>query len=83
MGAGLDDGVKEKNAESYEWRTPPLWGIGIVARDPEARFLHDGRANSLTEAILWHGGEAEAVKTRFKQLSATQKQTLLTFLNGI
>ena len=54
-----------------------------MARDPEARFLHDGRANSLTEAILWHGGEAEAVKTRFKQLSATQKQTLLTFLNGI
>ena len=83
MGKGLDDGVKEKNAESYEWRTPPLWGIGIVARDPEARFLHDGRASSLIEAILWHGGEAENAKTRFKQLSATQQQTLLIFLNGI
>lgn len=83
MGKGLDDGVKEKNAESYEWRTPPLWGIGIVARDPEARFLHDGRASSLTEAILWHGGEAESTKTRFRQLPATQQQTLLSFLNGI
>lgn len=83
MGVGLDDGVKEKDAESFEWRTPPLWGIGIVARDPEARFLHDGRASNLTEAILWHGGEAEGAKTRFEQLSAVQKQTLLVFLNGI
>ncbi|OXL26181.1 di-heme oxidoredictase family protein [Psychrobacter sp. DAB_AL32B] len=83
MGAALDDGVKEKNAESFEWRTPPLWGIGIVARDPEARFLHDGRASSLTEAILWHGGEAEGAKTRFRQLPAAQKETLLTFLKGI
>ncbi|WP_058368717.1 di-heme oxidoredictase family protein [Psychrobacter sp. ENNN9_III] len=83
MGAGLDDGVKEKNAESFEWRTPPLWGIGIVAKDPEARFLHDGRASSLTEAILWHGGEAEGAKTRFKQLPVEQKKMLLSFLNGI
>ncbi len=83
MGAALDDGVKEKNAESYEWRTPPLWGIGIVARDPEARFLHDGRASSLTEAIMWHGGEAEKTKTRFIQLPATQKETLLSFLKSI
>ena len=83
MGTGLDDGVKEKNAESYEWRTPPLWGIGIVARDPEARFLHDGRASSLSEAILWHGGEAESTKNRFEQLPDDEKQILLTFLNGI
>ncbi|WP_201538792.1 di-heme oxidoredictase family protein [Psychrobacter frigidicola] len=83
MGAGLDDGVKEKNAESFEWRTPPLWGIGIVARDAQARFLHDGRASTLTEAILWHGGEAEATKLRFKQLPSEKKETLLTFLQGI
>ncbi len=83
MGAKLDDGVKEKNAESYEWRTPPLWGIGIVARDPEARFLHDGRASSLTEAILWHGGEAQTTKNKFTQLSIEDKETLLGFLNGI
>ena len=54
-----------------------------MARDPEARFLHDGRASSLTEAILWHGGEAEGAKTRYTQLSDTQKQTLMTFLKGI
>lgn len=83
MGAGLDDGVKEKNAESYEWRTPPLWSIGIVARDPQARFLHDGRASTLTEAILWHGGEAETTKNKFKQLSSEDKETLLSFLRSI
>lgn len=83
MGNRLDDGVKEKNAESYEWRTPPLWGIGIVARDPQARFLHDGRASSLTEAILWHGGEAENAKNRFQELSVEKKKALLSFLNGI
>lgn len=83
MGTSLDDGVKEKNAQSYEWRTPPLWSIGIVALDPEARFLHDGRAKSLTEAILWHGGEAETTKNNFKQLPAEKKETLLSFLKGI
>ena len=83
MGAGLDDGAKEKNAESYEWRTPPLWSIGIVARDPAARFLHDGRASSLTEAIMWHGGEAETTKLRFKQLPIEQKEILLSFLKSI
>ena len=83
MGTALDDGVKEKNAESYEWRTPPLWSIGIVARDPEARFLHDGRASSLTEAIMWHGGEAETTKLRFKQLPVEQKEKILSFLKSI
>lgn len=83
MGAGLDDGVKEKNAESFEWRTPPLWGIGIVARDPEARFLHDGRAGSLADAILWHGGEASNAKDRFERLPEDKKQRLLNFLRRI
>ena len=83
MGAGLDDGVKEKDAESFEWRTPPLWGIGIVARDPEARFLHDGRASSLTEAILWHGGEAQTTKSRFEALTPAEKDTLLAFVRSI
>lgn len=83
MGAGLDDGVKEKNAESFEWRTPPLWGIGLVARASDARFLHDGRASSLTEAILWHGGEASKAKIRFEQLPEDKKQALLDFLRGI
>ncbi|WP_227428913.1 di-heme oxidoredictase family protein [Psychrobacter sp. I-STPA6b] len=83
MGEGLDDGVKEINAESYEWRTPPLWGIGIVAKDKNARFLHDGRAKTLKEAILWHGGEAEKTREQFQQLTEQEQQTLLQFLQGI
>ncbi len=83
MGAGLDDGVKEINAESYEWRTPPLWGIGIVAKDKNARFLHDGRAKTLKEAILWHGGEAEKTREKFQKLTEQEQQTLLQFLQGI
>ncbi|MFM1813176.1 MAG: hypothetical protein RLZZ336_2114, partial [Cyanobacteriota bacterium] len=59
MGPGLDDGVPERGALSSEWRTPPLWGIGLAQTiNPQAGFLHDGRARSLDEAIRWHGGEA-------------------------
>lgn len=83
MGAGLDDKVKEKNAESYEWRTPPLWGIGIVAQDPDARFLHDGRARTLDESIRWHGGEADGTRQNYQQLSQDQQALLLEFLQGI
>lgn len=83
MGSGLDDGVKEKGAQSFEWRTPPLWGIGITAKDPNARFLHDGRASSITEAILWHGGEAATAKSRFEKLDDSKKQILLNFINWI
>lgn len=83
MGAGLDDGVKEINAQSYEWRTPPLWGIGIVAKNPDARFLHDGRARTLEEAISWHGGEAQSAHDKFQQLSKREKADFMSFLNGI
>jgi CxxC motif-containing protein (DUF1111 family) len=59
MGPGLDDGVPERGALSSEWRTPPLWGIGLTQTiNPQAGFLHDGRARSLDEAIRWHDGEA-------------------------
>lgn len=83
MGAGLDDGVKEINAQSYEWRTPPLWGIGIVAKNPDARFLHDGRARTLEEAISWHGGEAQSAHDKFQQLNKREKADFMSFLNGI
>lgn len=83
MGAGLDDGVKEKDAQSFEWRTPPLWGIGIVANDTNARFLHDGRAKTLDEAIRWHGGEAQLVNNKYQQLTDSQRMDLMTFLRGI
>lgn len=83
MGSGLDDGVKEKDAQSNEWRTPPLWGIGIVANSPDARFLHDGRAKTLEEAIQWHGGEAQSASTRFNQLNMQDKSEFMAFLKGI
>ena len=63
MGPGLDDYLKEGNALSSEWKTPPLWGIGLIKKvNKHTRFLHDGRARSIEEAIIWHGGEAEKAK---------------------
>lgn len=83
MGEGLDDKVKEKNAESFEWRTPPLWGIGIVAKNTDARFLHDGRAKTLDEAIRWHGGEADTVRQNYENLAEDDRQLLIQFINAI
>ncbi len=83
MGEGLSNGVREKNAQAKEWRTPPLWGIGIVEKKKGARFLHDGRASSIQEAIEYHGGEAQNAKDKFMQLDNIQKEKLLTFLRGI
>lgn len=62
MGHGLADHRPEAQASGTEWRTPPLWGIGRAQEiDPRARFLHDGRARTILEAILWHGGRARAM----------------------
>lgn len=83
MGAGLNDGVREKNATASEWRTPPLWGIGIVAEKEGVRFLHDGRATTLSEAIAAHGGEAQQAKARFMALDAEAREAFMTFLRGI
>src|SRR5690606_37893436 len=67
MGEGLADGQPVGVADGREWRTPPLWGIGLTATVGEglAYYLHDGRARSLAEAILWHGGEGEAARDGF------------------
>ena len=63
MGEGLADNRPEFLASGREWRTPTLWGIGKTKMvNPKATFLHDGRARTIMEAILWHGGEAEAAK---------------------
>lgn len=84
MGEGLADGRPDFEATGSEWRTPPLWGIGLVDEvNGHTFFLHDGRARSLTEAILWHGGEAEAAKERFRQLSQEQREALLRFLESL
>jgi len=84
MGPDLADGVMEGQANGREWRTPPLWGIGLQEQiNGEARYLHDGRARTLEEAILWHGGEASRSKTKFKQLSSQEREALIAFLRTI
>lgn len=83
MGDELADGVADGDATGREWRTPPLWGIGRVADVEHARFLHDGRAATLNEAILAHGGEAQAAADRYRALSEEEREELLTFLRSL
>ena len=84
MGAGLGDNRPEALANEYEWRTPALWGIGLTRKiNGHEYFLHDGRARNITEAILWHGGEAESSKNKFKNLNATERQAVLRFLESL
>jgi len=85
MGPGLDDGVTEGSAETYEWRTPPLWGLGLSpdSQGGEYFLLHDGRAGSIAEAILMHGGEAENSRNLFQQLNEDEKQKLIRFLESL
>jgi CxxC motif-containing protein (DUF1111 family) len=84
MGEGLADHRPEGAADGYEWRTPPLWGIGLTQTvSGHTLFLHDGRARNLTEAILWHGGEAEAAKTGFANLSESSRKDLFAFLESL
>jgi CxxC motif-containing protein (DUF1111 family) len=84
MGADLADGRPDGDASGTEWRTPPLWGLGLHAVvNGNAFYLHDGRARSLTEAILWHGGEAQAARDAFKALPKTERDALLRFLESL
>lgn len=85
MGPGLDDGYTEGSAKTSEWRTPPLWGLGLSPNSQGGQYflLHDGRAKSIEEAILLHGGEATTSKNNFSLLSSTDKQALLKFLESL
>ncbi len=84
MGSGLADGRPDFAATGREWRTPPLWGIGATqAVLPYAKYLHDGRARTLEEAILWHGGEAAAAQASFKTMTASERQALIRFLRTL
>lgn len=84
MGPGLSDERPVFLAQGNEWRTPPLWGIGLTSTvNNEFGYLHDGRARSITEAILWHAGEAEASKSKFIQLAKPQRDHLLAFINSL
>lgn len=84
MGADLADHRPDFLANGFEWRTRPLWGIGLTDLiNGHNNYLHDGRARSITEAILWHGGEAENSKQKFKQLPKQKRNELLAFLESL
>jgi len=84
MGPGLADEQEEGEAGGREWRTPPLWGIGLTKTvNPNATWLHDGRARTLLEAILWHGGEAQAARDRVVAMSPEQRADLIRFLESL
>jgi len=84
MGEGLSDHRPVYDATGNDWRTPPLWGIGLVSTvSGHTFFLHDGRARNLTEAILWHGGEAQASREQYRNLSKSDRDALLAFLNAL
>lgn len=82
MGAELADARPEYDASPQFWRTAPLWGLGAKAR-ANIPLLHDGRARNITEAILWHGGEAEQSKQKFSNLDKYQRNSLLDFLDTL
>jgi CxxC motif-containing protein (DUF1111 family) len=84
MGEGLEDGRGEFEATGREWKTPPLWGIGLTrVVDGHTFFLHDGRARNLTEAILWHGGEAENAREQFRTMEPADRAALIRFLESL
>ena len=84
MGPGLADGRPDFRADGREWRTPPLWGLGLVpTTNGHSFYLHDGRARSLEEAVLWHGGEAERARQGFENLSSEDREAVLAFLRSV
>ena len=84
MGDGLADNRPEALASGREWRTPPLWGIGLTEKvNGHTQFLHDGRARNILEAVLWHGGEADHAKQKVLQFNAQERAAFLAFLNSL
>ena len=84
MGPGLADSMAEGDASASEWRTTPLWNIGLTAGAAGGEaYLHDGRARDLSEAILWHGGEGEAAREAFRTMPAADRAALIAFLRSL
>jgi CxxC motif-containing protein (DUF1111 family) len=85
MGEGLADNRPDNEATGREWRTSPLWAIGLskTVGGQAANFLHDGRAKTLQEAIMWHGGEAENSKEAFRNLSKSKRDNIIKFLESL
>jgi CxxC motif-containing protein (DUF1111 family) len=84
MGDELADGRPDFKAGPRDWRTPPLWGSGLsVAVNGSGAMLHDGRARNATEAILWHGGEAQPAREAFRNMPKADREALIKFLESI
>ena len=84
MGEGLADHRPVFEAGGRDWRTAPLWGIGLVPKvNGHTCFLHDGRARNLVEAILWHDGEAHTAREKFRALPKTDRDALVAFLQSL
>ncbi len=84
MGDDLADTYVQGVASGREWRTAPLWGIGLLEKiDAEVRYLHDGRARTLEEAILWHGGQAAPSREAFRAMGQAERAQLVTFLRSL
>lgn len=84
MGEGLSDQALDGTSLATEWRTPPLWGIGLLPTvNGHTNLLHDGRARGIQEAILWHDGEARAARDRYMQLSRHERAALIEFVNSL
>ena len=85
MGVALDDGYTEGSAKTSEWKTPALWGLGLSKFSQGGKYflLHDGRAGSIGEAIVFHGGEAQNSRDKYEALSASEKQALIRFLESL
>lgn len=84
MGDGLADNAPDFKATGNEWRTPPLWGIGLIETvNGHTNLLHDGRARNIEEAVLWHSGEAEKSKLSFVNLSSIERKKVLAFIKSL
>ncbi|GAA5784604.1 di-heme oxidoredictase family protein [Chitiniphilus shinanonensis] len=84
MGDGLADGRPDFKANGRQWKTPPLWGLGLIpAVNGHSNYLHDGRARNLMEAVLWHGGEAEDSKQYVLKLNRQDRDNLVRFLESL
>lgn len=84
MGAALADGRPDFQANGNQWKTPPLWGVGLIrAVNGHQRLLHDGRANGVLEAVLWHGGEAKPAQERVLKMSAAERAALVKFVESL
>jgi CxxC motif-containing protein (DUF1111 family) len=84
MGDGMADGRPDFAANGRQWKTPPLWGIGLIKDvNNHTRLLHDGRARGVLEAVLWHGGEAQTSRDHVLKMSKPERDALVKFVESL